>query len=177
MQGNLYCGKRSHLRDREAVRLRGSICLRFALTDWKQAGFPETWLWKLPRGSLRRLGPSNFSQKSVFTLSALWVCRAVALCKHPRKEEVQKSWPSFPHPWTQWEHWAYYTENTGHITPTDPASASSSWFLSPSWRLFPYSASLQTCWRRWFGTISEESSCQSAGLVEIILGKSYFWKQ
>lgn len=99
MQENFCCGELSHLRDREAVRPRDNICLHFALTDWKQAEFPETWLWKHPRGSLRRLGPSNFPQKYVFTLSALWMCRAVAFCKHSRKEEVQKSWPSFPHPW------------------------------------------------------------------------------
>lgn len=102
MQGNLYCGEGSHLGDREAVRQRDSICLHFTLTDWKQAGFPETWLWKHPRGSLRRLGPSNFPQKYIFALSALWMCRAVAFCK--QEGSNSENWPCFPHPWAQCKH-------------------------------------------------------------------------
>lgn len=146
MQGNLYCGEGSHLRDREAVRLRDNIYLHFALTDWKQAGFPETWLWKYPRGSLMRLGPSNFPQKYIFTLSALWMCRAVAFCKRSRKEVAQKSWPSFPHPWTQWEHTLLQAIWYPQFLSLVPAPTSS---LHPR-GFFPYSASLdeslQTCW-------------------------------
>lgn len=175
MQGNLYCGEGSHLRDREAVRQRDSICLHFTLTDWKQAGFPETWLWKHPRGSLRRLGPSNFPQKYIFALSGLWMCRAVAFCK--QEGSNSENWPCFPHPWAQCKHTLLQEPYYAHTSYL--------WFqlcfLSPSSSFFPYSASpeepLQTCWRRWFGTISEEPSCQRHRPVEIILGKSCFWEQ
>lgn len=39
VQGNLHCREGNHLRDREAVRLRDSICLHFAMTDGKHRGF------------------------------------------------------------------------------------------------------------------------------------------
>lgn len=153
MQGNLYCGEGSHLRDRKAVRLRDSIYLHFALTDWKQAGFPETWLWKHPRGSLMRLGPSNFPQKCIFTLSALWMCRAVAFCKHSRKEVAQKSWPSFPHPWTQWKHTLLQATQFLSLVPASTSS--------PHPRVFFFFSLL--CLPGWIladllGTISEEST-------------------
>lgn len=168
MQGNLYCGEGSHLRDREAVRLRDSIYLHFALTDWKQAGFPETWLWKHPRGSLMRLGPSNFPQKCIFTLSALWMCRAVAFCKHSRKEVAQKSWPSFPHPWTQWKHTLLQATQFLSLVPASTSS--------PHPRVFVFFLPTLPPWM---------NPCRPAGYnfrrihrnVEIILGKSYFWRQ
>ena len=89
-------GRKSSQTEREAVRVRDSNCLHFTLTDWKQTGFLETWLWKQFKTISEKARPFwlCFLLRNMF-LSTWWLCRKVAACKHSRKEVVQKSWPSF----------------------------------------------------------------------------------